>query len=159
MQEAPLLFHISGIPAHVTYAWVAMIILLSVAVIVRTSLKIVPAGVQNFVEVVVEFFLNLAESSIGHMGRFFFPLIATLGMYILVCNFLGLIPGFEAPTANLNTNAAMAIPVFLATHYYGVKIHGLGYFKHFIGPIRSIFALPLMILIFFIEVLSHVARH
>jgi F-type H+-transporting ATPase subunit a len=158
MQEAPLLFHISGIPAHVTYAWVAMIILLSVAVIVRTSLKIVPAGVQNFVEVVVEFFLNLAESSIGHMGRFFFPLIATLGMYILVCNFLGLIPGFEAPTANLNTNAAMAIPVFLATHYYGVKIHGLGYFKHFIGPIRSIFALPLMILIFFIEVLSHVAR-
>ena len=92
------------------------------------------------------------------MGRFFFPLIATLGMYILVCNFLGLIPGFEAPTANLNTNAAMAIPVFLATHYYGVKIHGLGYFKHFIGPIRSIFALPLMILIFFIEVLSHVAR-
>lgn len=158
MHEAPLLFHISGIPPHVTYAWVAMIILLSVAVIVRTSLKIVPVGVQNFVEVVVEFFLNLAESSIGHMGRFFFPLIATLGMYILVCNFLGLIPGFEAPTANLNTNAAMAIPVFLATHYYGVKIHGFGYFKHFIGPMRSIFALPLMILIFFIEVLSHLAR-
>lgn len=158
MQEAPLFFHISGIPPHVTYAWVAMIILLSVAVIVRTSLKIVPAGVQNFVEVVVEFFLNLAESSIGHMGRFFFPLIATLGMYILVCNFLGLIPGFEAPTSNINMTASMAIPVFLATHFYGVKKYGFGYIKHFVGPMRSIAALPLMVLMFFIEAIGHLAR-
>ena len=158
MQEAPLFFHISGIPPHVTYSWVAMIILLSVAVIVRTSLKIVPAAVQNFVEVVVEFFMNLAETSIGHMGRFFFPLIATLGMYIFVCNFLGLIPGFEAPTSNINMTASMAIPVFLATHYYGIKINGFGYIKHFVGPMRSIVALPLMILMFFIELIGHLAR-
>lgn len=158
MHEAPLFFHISGIPPHVTYSWVAMIILLSVAVIVRTSLKIVPAGVQNFVEVVVEFFMNLAETSIGHMGRFFFPLIATLGMYIFVCNFLGLIPGFEAPTSNINMTASMAIPVFLATHYYGIKINGFGYIKHFVGPMRSIVALPLMILMFFIELIGHLAR-
>lgn len=158
MHEAPLLFHINGIPPHVTYSWVAMIILLSVAVIVRTSLKIVPAGVQNFVEVVVEFFMNLAETSIGHMGKVFFPLIATLGMYIFVCNFLGLIPGFEAPTSNINMTASMAIPVFLATHYYGIKINGFGYIKHFVGPMRSIVALPLMILMFFIELIGHLAR-
>ncbi len=158
MHEAPLFFHISGIPPHVTYSWVAMIILLSVAVIVRTSLKIVPAGVQNFVEVVVEFFMNLAETSIGHMGKVFFPLIATLGMYIFVCNFLGLIPGFEAPTSNINMTASMAIPVFLATHYYGIKINGFGYIKHFVGPMRSIVALPLMILMFFIELIGHLAR-
>ena len=158
MHEAPLFFHISGIPPHVTYAWIAMIILLTVAVIVRASLKIVPAGVQNFVEVVVEFFMNLAETSIGHMGRFFFPLIATLGMYIFVCNFLGLIPGFEAPTSNINMTASMAIPVFLATHYYGIKINGFGYIKHFVGPMRSIVALPLMILMFFIELIGHLAR-
>ena len=158
MHEAPLLFHLSGIPPHVTYSWVAMIILLSVAVIVRTSLKIVPAGVQNFIEVVVEFFMNLAETSIGHMGKVFFPLIATLGMYIFVCNFLGLIPGFEAPTSNINMTASMAIPVFLATHYYGIKINGFGYIKHFVGPMRSIVALPLMILMFFIELIGHLAR-
>ena len=158
MHEAPLLFHISGIPGHVTYAWVAMGILLAVAVIVRVSLKIVPAGVQNFIEVVVEFFLELAESSIGHMGRVFFPLIATLGMYILLCNFLGLIPGFEAPTSDINNTASMAIPVFLATHYYGIKIHKFGYIKHFVGPMRSVLALPLMILMFFIEVIGHFAR-
>jgi F-type H+-transporting ATPase subunit a len=158
MHESPLFFHISGIPSYVTYSWVAMIILLAVSLIVRSSLKLVPAGVQNVVEVVAEFFLNLAESTIGHMGRYFFPLIATLGMYIFVCNFLGLIPGFEASTSNINTTASMAIPVFLATHYYGIKTHKLGYIKHFVGPIRSIAALPLMILMFFVEILAHLAR-
>lgn len=158
MYEAPLFFHISGIPHYVTYSWVAMIILLSVAIIVRSSLKLVPTGVQNVVEVVVEYILDLSEKNIGHMGRYFFPLIATIFTYILVCNFLGLIPGFDAPTGNLNTTASIAIPVFFATHYYGIKIHKLGYLKHFLGPIRSFIALPLMILIFFIELIGHIAR-
>ncbi len=163
MHEAPVIFPVNiivsmGIPAFVVFSWLAMIIILATAIAVRTSIKLVPSGVQNVVEVIVEFFLNLAESSIGHMGRHFFPLIATIGTYILVCNFLGLIPGFEAPTSNLNTNAAMAIPVFLATHYYGVKVHGFGYIKHFVGPMRSIVALPLMMLMFVIEVIGHVAR-
>ncbi len=166
MHEPPLLLHginitfpyLGKVPGDVLYAWLAMIILLTVAVIVRLSLKSVPAGVQNFVEVIVEFFLNLVENSIGHMGRVFFPLIATLGMYILLCNFLGLIPGFEAPTSNINATASMAIPVFLATHYYGLKIHKFGYIKHFVGPMRSIFTLPLMILMFFIEFIGHLAR-
>ena len=166
MQEPPLILHginitlpyFGKVPGDVLYAWLAMIILLTVALSVRLSLKIVPVGVQNFIEVVVEFFLNLAESSIGNMGRVFFPLIATLGMYILLCNFLGLIPGFEAPTSNINTTASMAIPVFLATHYYGLKIHKFRYIKHFVGPMRSIFTLPLMILMFFIELIGHLAR-
>lgn len=158
MYEAPLFFHISGIPPYVTYSWVAMIFILTVALIVRSSLKLVPSGVQNVVEAVAEYILDLSENSIGHMGRYFFPLIATIFIYILVCNFLGLIPGFEAPTANLNTTASMAIPVFLATHYFGIKIHKFGYLKHFFGPIRSFITLPLMILIFFIEIIGHIAR-
>jgi F-type H+-transporting ATPase subunit a len=158
VQEAPLLFHISGVPPYVTYSWVAMIFLLAVALVVRLSLRLVPVGVQNVAEALVEVFLNFSKKTIGPMGEFFFPLIATLGIYILVCNVFGLIPGFEAPTSNLNTTASMAIPVFLATHYYGIKAHGFGYIKHFVGPIRSIFALPLMILMFVIEVFGHISR-
>ena len=52
----------------------------------------------------------------------------------------------------------MAIPVFLATHVYGIRVHGFGYLKHFVGPIRSIFALPLMILMFVIEFIGHLVR-
>lgn len=162
MHGPPLLLQFiidaTGIPEYVIYSWSVILFILALALIVRSSLQLVPRGLQNLVEVIMEFLLDLAEKSIGHMGLYFFPLIATIFLYILVCNLFGLIPGFEAPTSNINTNAAMAIPVFLATHYYGFKLHKFGYLKHFVGPIRSIYALPLMILIFVIEVIGHVAR-
>jgi F-type H+-transporting ATPase subunit a len=71
---------------------------------------------------------------------------------------MGLIPGFDSPTSNINTTAACAVPVFLATHYYGIKVHGFSYIKHFLGPIRSLFALPLMLLMFLIELIGHLVR-
>ena len=163
MKELPIIFPINeiiamGIPFYVVYSWVATIIILAVAFIAVKSLELVPRGTQNFVEVIIEFFLDLAETSIGEKGRFFFPLIATLGIYIFVCNFLGLIPGFEAATSDINTTAALALPVFFATHIWGIKEHKFGYIKHFVGPIRSLPALPLMILMFIIEVIGHIAR-
>lgn len=167
MQEPPLIFPINvithnpdffDIPAFVTFSWVATLVILVLAVLARKSLSLVPRGVQNLVEVIMEFFLDLVDTNIGHLGRKFFPFIATIGIYILVCNLLGLIPGFEAPTSNLNTNAALALPVFFATHIYGIKEHGFGYIKHFVGPMRSLPALPLMILMFVIEVIGHIAR-
>ena len=163
MKELPIIFPINeiiamGIPFYVVYSWVATIIILAVAFIAVKSLELVPRGTQNFVEVIIEFFLDLAETSIGDKGRFFFPLIATLGIYIFVCNFLGLIPGFEAATSDINTTAALALPVFFATHIWGIKEHKFGYIKHFVGPIRSLPALPLMILMFIIEVIGHIAR-
>jgi F-type H+-transporting ATPase subunit a len=149
----------SKIPHNVTYAVLASVILITSALVVRRSLRMVPTGLQNFVEAVVETFLKLSEENIGHhWGKTFFPLIGTLFMFILLCNLMGLIPGFASPTSDINTNAAMAIPVFLATHYYGVKVHGVKYINHFLGPIRSIFALPLMILMFLIEFIGHLVR-
>ena len=147
-----------GIPPYVSLTWLVMAIIIVVALIVRASMKMIPSGLQNLVEVVIEFHLNLAESTIGHMGRHFFPFIATIGIFILISNLLGLIPGFEAPTGNINTNLALALPVFFATHIYGIKVHKFGYIKHFLGPMRSLAAVPLMLLMFIIEVISHLAR-
>jgi len=147
------------IPHNVSYAILASVILITVAVIIRGSMRLVPTGIQNFIETIVETFLKLAEDNIGHhWGKTLFPLIGTLFMFILLCNFMGLIPGFASPTSNINTNAAMAIPVFLATHYYGIRVHGIKYINHFLGPIRSIFALPLMLLMFIIEFIGHLVR-
>jgi len=147
------------IPHNVTYAILASVILITAALVVRRSLRMVPTGFQNFIETVVETFLELSEENIGHhWGKTFFPLVGTLFMFILLCNLMGLIPGFASPTSDINTNAAMAIPVFLATHYYGVKVHGIKYINHFLGPVRSIFALPLMILMFIIEFIGHLVR-
>ena len=147
------------IPPYVTHAFLASIILIVVALVIRSSISLVPKGIQNFIEVITEAMLKLVEENIGHhWGKTLFPLICTIFMFILLCNLMGLIPGFTAATANVNTNAAMAVPVFLATHYYGIRVNGIKYVNHFLGPIRSIAALPLMILMFIVEFIGHIAR-
>jgi F-type H+-transporting ATPase subunit a len=142
------------VPHYVSYAFLASLILIGVSLAIRGSLALVPKGLQNFMEVLVDALLNLAEENIGHKwGKYFFPLIGTIGLYILVCNFMGLIPGFTAPTSNINTTASMAVPVFLATHVYGIRVHGIKYIKHFLGPI--VWLAPMM---FIIEFIGHLVR-
>lgn len=148
-----------NIPPYVSYSWLAMLLLIIPALLIRNKLELVPSGLQNVMETFAEFFLNLANTSIGHhWGETFYPLLGTLGLYILVSNLFGLIPGFESPTSNINATASMAIPVFFATHYYGIKVHGFKYLNHFVGPIRNIYAIPLMIMMFFIELIGHLVR-
>jgi F-type H+-transporting ATPase subunit a len=159
MEEHALFLDVIPFPPYVSYAFLASLILIGLSLAIRSSLAIVPRGTQNVVEVVVEGMLNLAEETIGHhWGRPFFPLICTLFMFIMLCNFMGLIPGFYSPTSNLNVTASMAVPVFLATHFYGLKVHGVGYIKHFLGPIRSLSTIPLMAMMFLTEAISHIAR-
>ena len=147
------------IPHNVTYGLLASIILIVMALMVKGSLRLVPRGFQNFVEMLVEAIYKLVDENIGHhFTKTFFPFICTIFIYILICNLMGLVPGFTSATSNVNTNAAMAVPVFLATHYYGIRVHGTKYINHFLGPIRSIAALPLMILMFVIEIIGHFAR-
>jgi F-type H+-transporting ATPase subunit a len=115
----------------------------------------VPRGSQNFMEVVLELFVNELDETIGHGGRRYLPLIATLGLFILTSNLMGLVPGLIAPTANLNTTAACALIVFFTYHWIGVRKQGLvPYLKHFAGPVPTALK-PLM---FVIEIISHCAR-
>ncbi len=163
MHEEKLLMDIffdpEKVPHFVTYAFLASIILITVSLIIRNSIKLVPTGAQNFMETVIQAILNMCEENIGHhWARPLFPMLCTIFLFILVSNFMGLIPGFYSPTSNINTNAAMAVPIFLATHVYGIRVHGIKYLNHFLGPIRSIFALPLMILMFIIEFIGHMVR-
>ena len=154
-----LIVNSEKVPPYVSYAFLASIILIVVALVIRSSMKMVPTGIQNFVEVIAEGMLNLCEGTIGHhWGKTFYPLIATLFMYILTCNFMGLIPGFVSPTANINMTASMAVPVFLIVHFYGIRVHGPKYIMHFMGPIQKWSALPLMVMMFLIEIISHLAR-
>lgn len=146
------------IPHNVTHAFLASIILIITAFVIRGSLRLVPTGIQNFMEMLIEGILNLADENLHHWSRKLFPFICTIFLFILLCNFMGLIPGFAAATANVNTNAAMAVPVFLMTHYLGLRVHGVGYIKHFLGPIRSLAGIPLMVMIFVSEFIGHLAR-
>lgn len=154
MKEGPSVLHVSGIPEHVTYAWFAMAILIGLALIARSGLKkTAPTGVQNVIEVIFEGLNNYVEEIMGPHGKSYFSLIGSLFLFILVGNLMGLIPGFNSPTSNINMTAALALTVFAATHVIGVSKHGASYFKHFMGPVTWL--APLMIPI---EVISHVAR-
>ncbi len=130
-----------------------MALLILVAILVKKSIKTVPSGLQNFFEPVVDGIEGMIEETMGHKGKAYFPLIATIAFFILTSNLIALIPGFFPPTANLNTNAAIALTVFAMTHIIGVKEHGIGYFKHFCGPV--IWLAPLMVPI---EIIGHLAR-
>jgi F-type H+-transporting ATPase subunit a len=140
-------------PPHVTYAWFIIAMLALLSFLATRRVDIYPGKLQNVMEVILTSFNNLLIETMGPEGKRFFPLIATLGLYILTSNLLGLVPGFESPTSNLNTTISMALVVFFLTHIVGVKIHGTKYLKQFMGPVWWL--TPLMLPI---EVVSHLSR-
>jgi F-type H+-transporting ATPase subunit a len=152
--EHPPIFRLPGVPDHVTYTWLAMIVLVGAAFLASRRVALVPRGVQNFMEVVLEQFRGMIDDVMGPEGRPYLPLIATLGLFILAGNLMSLVPGLAGPTGNLNTTAACALVVFFAYHWIGVRKQGAAtYARHFMGPVPAL--APLMIPI---EVISHLAR-
>ena len=138
---------------HILYSWLVMLVLIVLGRLATAKISMVPGGLQNFFEYVIESIENFQTSIMGEKGKVFFPLMATLLLYVWICNWQGLVPGSFAPTSNLNTTASLAIVIFITTHAVGIAMNGPGYIKHFLGPMPVL--APLM---FVIEVISHLAR-
>jgi F-type H+-transporting ATPase subunit a len=145
--------HFAHTNPHVIYSWVVMAILIILGYLATKSLTMVPTKMQNLFETIISGLEEFMVGITGEEGRWLFPLIGTVFLYVLVCNLLGLIPGFFPPTANLNTTASCALTVVIFTHVIGVKYHGASYIKHFLGPVW--WMIPI---IFPIEVIGHLAR-
>lgn len=145
--------HFAHAYEHVIHSWFVMAILIAVALLSARGIQMLPRKGQNVFEVIIGGLEDFMVEITGPEGRAFFPFIATLFLYILACNLLGLIPGFFSPTANLNTTLSMAICTFVVTHVIGVKFHGVKYIKHFLGPVW-----PMAPLMFVIEMIGHFAR-
>ncbi|MFP4039850.1 MAG: F0F1 ATP synthase subunit A [Desulfosudaceae bacterium] len=138
---------------HVIYSWVVMIILVVVGALAAKNVSIIPSRLQNFFEIVIAGIEDFMISITGEEGRWFFPLAATIAIYVFFSNLMGLIPGFFPPTADINTPLSCALVVFVFTHFIGIKYHGAKYVKHFLGP-----AWWLAWLIMPIEIIGHLAR-
>ena len=145
--------HALGLPHFVTYTWLLMICLLVLGLYIRSRLRMEPGKFQVLLETVIGGMYNFFHDVLGHETRRFFPLVATLGIYIFFCNVMSLIPLFDSPTNVLNTTLAMAIIVFVFYNYVGIKTHGVGYIKHFMGPVAA-----LAPLFFVVEIISHFSR-
>ena len=113
-----------------------------------------PGKTQHLFEVIYTFLHDEAHSSIGHEGPRFLPFLGTLFIFILFCNLIGIIPGFESPTMNPSVPAGCAVLVFIYYNFMGFKQQGIAkYMAHFAGPIWWL--APFMVPI---EIISHMAR-
>ena len=108
---------------------------------------------RNLTEVAIQQLYSLIEGILGKGTPRYFPLLAAVFLYTFVNNLMGLIPGLSPATSNVNTNFAMSIVIFVYYNYEGIREHGLGYLKHFMGPV-----LWLAPLITIIEIVNHISR-
>jgi len=138
---------------HVIYSWLVVLGFICAGWIAGKGVQIIPNRIQNFIEVVIDGIENFQVEMMGEEGRRYFPLIATIGLYVFACNLLGLVPGMLSPTANINTTLSVALVTFCATHYVGIRYHGIKYIKHFTGSI-----LPMAPLMIPIEIIGHLSR-
>ncbi len=151
--EAIGLGHFAHTYPHVVYSWVLMGILIVAGALATKTISMIPGKAQNLFEVIVSGIEEFMVETAGEEARWLFPLAATLFLYIFIGNLIGIVPGFLPPTANLNTTLSCALVVVVFTHIIGIKYHGVGYIKHFMGPVW--WMAPL---IFVIEIIGHLAR-
>ncbi len=120
-----------------------------------SNLQLVPKGSQNFMEAYINGVLQMGTDVMGKKdARRFVPLIATIGLFVAIANLIGVVPGFEAPSAFLEFALTLALTVFVYYNYVGIKEQGIiKYFKHFMGPVWWLYWL-----MFPIEIVSHFSR-
>lgn len=129
-------------------------VLLCFFLAVRFTLSVEkPKPIQHMAEVMHEFVSDQGESIIGHGYEGFLSFLTVLFLFILLCNLVGLIPGLKSPTADIVVPLGCALLTFVFYHIQGIRKHGFGYIKQFLGPVwwMSWLMLPL-------EIISHLAR-
>lgn len=150
LQSLPAPFHPANPRAPITNA-VSMEILVAIILIVlffllRSRLSVEkPRGMQHTLELLDEFVRGECANVIGHHFRRFVPMLTTIFVFVLFCNLIGVIPGFDSPTGDVTVPLGLAVVSFVYYNFHGIRVKGVwGYFKHFLF-------LPT-------EIISHVSR-
>ncbi len=140
-----------------------MLLILVLALLVRRALvqheqAVIPEAkltLRTLFEVWIGYWYGLMKDMMGaKRAKRYFPLIGTLSLFIVIANFLGLVPGFTPPTSSWDVTLGCALIVFVMFNYYGIQANGLGYFKHLFGPWLGWPYIPINLLLFVIETLS-----
>ena len=140
---------------YATHLALVVLIVLVLAKVATANMQVVPRGTQNVMEAYLSGVLAMGTDVMGKEdARKYLPLVATIGLFVGVANVVGVIPGFEAPTAFLDFTLALALVVFFYYNFEGIRKNGvIAYFKHFLGPVWWLYWL-----MFPIEIVSHVSR-
>jgi F-type H+-transporting ATPase subunit a len=139
------------------HVWMSLIIVLFFILffgIWKSKYSVHPTFIQQTLETYFKFIENLAKDMIGHGYERYFPLVGTLGLFILFANLMGLIPIFKSPTSSMNVTFACAITIFVYYHAQGIREQGLlKYLKHFTGPVWWLAWLFIPV-----EIIGHLSR-
>jgi len=151
MKPSPLtdtvLFSLGPVPIAraVVTSWAIIVALAAISWMITRRLKNRPDSRQAIIEILVTGIVGQIEGVMRRDARPFLPLLGTLFIFLLAANVSSILPGVEAPTSKLETPAALALIVFAATQYFGVRARGLGaYLASFAEP--KLIMLPLNIL-------------
>jgi F-type H+-transporting ATPase subunit a len=140
-----------------------MLVIVALALLVRPALlrhehSAIPEAkltLRTFFEIWIGYWYGLMKDMMGaRRAKQYFPLIGTLSVFIVVSNFMGLIPGFTPPTSNWNVTLGCAAIVFVMFNYYGLRANGFGYIKHLFGPWLGWALVPVNLLLFVVETFS-----
>ncbi|QSZ42108.1 F0F1 ATP synthase subunit A [Sulfurimonas aquatica] len=157
----PELFTFFGLVTHdktfiyITHMLLSAGIALLIVRMAMSNLQIVPKGTQNVMEAYIGGVLQMGTDVMGkEAASRYLPLVATIGLFVGIANLIGVVPGFEAPTAFLEMPLTLALVVFVYYNFEGIRRQGVvKYFKHFLGPVWWLYWL-----MFPIEIVSHFSR-
>jgi F-type H+-transporting ATPase subunit a len=137
---------------------VAWSVIVALSLTVARRIRAVPGPLQVVLETAIGYVANMADQIIGPKAPRYYPLLTGLFLYILVCNLMGLVPGFESPTANPNTTFALALIVFLYYNVEGIRANGLRYFRQFAPPKLPWVMAPISVLLVISEIVTFLMR-
>ncbi|MEO5896300.1 MAG: F0F1 ATP synthase subunit A [Vicinamibacterales bacterium] len=154
-------YHFTGhhvIPPYIVMCMLIVLLVTVLGMLVSRGLSVEnPGRVQIIFEDLIGAVIGLLEEWIGPKGKQFLPLVSTLGLFILLGNYMGLVPGLMAPTSSINVTLGCAITIWFYYHFQGIKHQGLwGYIKHFWAPPGVHWGMGF--LMFPIELISHTSR-
>ncbi len=150
--------HEQVIPDFIVMSVVIVVVLAVLALLLRSRLSVDrPGPVQIVLEDLLGGLNGMLDDYIGPKGRQYLSLVGSVGLFILIGNLIGLVPGFMAPTSNINVTLGCAITVFVYYHVQGIREQGIvGYLRHFAAPPGApIWIAPIY---FPIEIISHLSR-
>jgi len=157
---AEQVFEIAGVPISnaMVASWLTTLVLVAISLLATRKMKLAPEGrsLQNAVEAIIEALYRYMERMAGNHARVFFPLAATLFLFIITSNWMGLLPGYgsfglvrgdegyrtivpllRSANTDLNTTLALAICSVLGTQLYGIRVLGLSaYLSRFVNITR-----------------------
>jgi len=152
-------FHLFGLDISLNKAvimmWVVIVLAALLLITAGRGRRLIPTRLQSLAEMLVEFIRGMILDTMGEKGMKFFPFVATLFVFILFCNLLGLIPGTYTVTSQIVVTAAFALFVYAMSIVVGFAVHGIKFFRILIPPGTPLLLLPLMMPI---ELVSQLAR-